>query len=145
MRLLSKNAACARPCRQTEFNSSTARTSLLLIIARSPRPHRRVFRSTRVYVCIYGKVMKINFAVCGSLPLQSNIPRTNSTNSAPEVLVPLWSGARMSHSRKHDYYFIAMHQFEIMNIVPIVTGDLGEKQRPRNFDWYVYVYTLVPY
>lgn len=51
MRLLSKNAACARPCRQTEFNSSTARTSLLLIIARSPRPHRRVFRSTRV--CVY--------------------------------------------------------------------------------------------
>lgn len=88
--------------------------------------------------------MKINIAVCGSLPLQSNIQskfRGQPTNgSAPEVhpRAALIRRVLVSRSRKHDYYFIAMHQFGIMNIVPIVSGDLDEKQCPSNFNLYVY-------
>lgn len=137
---------------QTEFNSGIARTNLLLIIAHTPRLqcHRRVFARIHTHIYIYihisarGKVMKINIAVCGSLLLQSNIQSKYRGQIQPTARhrkytrAALIRRARVSRSRKHDYYFIAMHQFGIMNIVPIVTGDLDEKQCPSNFNLYVY-------
>jgi len=61
--------------------------------------------------------MKINFAARGSLTLQSNIPRVNSTSSSGSIRPALIR--RAPRLRKHDYYFIATHQFKIMNIEPL--------------------------
>lgn len=85
-----------RPGRQTEFNSSIARTSLLLIIARSPRPrcHRRVFRSyihTRIYMRARvqesneNQLRGVRF-ITVTIEYTIEIPRANPTNGAvPEV------------------------------------------------------------
>jgi len=77
--------------------------------------------------------MKINFATCSSLPLQSNIPRVNPTSRSGRTCAALIR--RAPRLRKHDYYFIARHQFEIMNRyrAGIMTGDFGGKLHPRNF------------